>query len=100
MSSKSNVLVFSTGGERAAVELKNKRSHGLTPDGRERALSEYAATGYGYADYVGTPGYGMTLTSPDRVRTQLKELGGWREVYFGAAGWNNHQDVFGVVKET
>ena len=60
----------------------------------DRIGIHYAAAGYGFEDYPGEKGYGVSLTAPAWIRARVAELGGLREVYFKERGWDQHQDVW------
>ena len=52
-----------------------------------------------YTDYPDRESYGIFLTSPAWVRQQASRAGRLREVYFKERGWDEHQDVYGFVRE-
>jgi hypothetical protein len=71
-------------------------------------VASYRENGYGFTDYPdpsaygvqpGSTGYGVSLTSPDWIRRQVAQVGGLREVSFRPHGWDDHQDVFGFVRQ-
>jgi hypothetical protein len=65
----------------------------LHAEGWRQVKSSYAATGYGYADYEGQTGYGVSLTSPEWGIALRKHIEGTRIVLFGESLWDNHHDV-------
>ena len=65
----------------------------------DRIGIDYPKTGYGFEGYDGQENWGVSLTSPEWIREHIRELGGLREVYFKERGWDDHQDVFGFVRE-
>ncbi len=93
------LLIFTTAGERV-VEwmLSGAFDYGIAKAAIPIITSEYRDKGYAYADYPYMPDYGISLTSADWIRSRLKEIGGLREVYFAAHGWDDHQDVYGYLK--
>jgi 2-polyprenyl-3-methyl-5-hydroxy-6-metoxy-1,4-benzoquinol methylase len=54
---------------------------------------QYDAKGYGYADYPGQRGYGISLSSPAWMMDVAKRIEGSRIVLYGEALWDNHHDV-------
>jgi len=93
------LMIFTTHGDFVARRLPTRDfDYGLTPEQIDRIGSGYPATGYGFEDYPGDKGYGVSLTSAEWIRTRVRELGDLREVFFKERGWDNHQDVFGFVR--
>ena len=93
------VCVFTTHGEVMVKEIGNQaKTRALTMASRNRILSDYAKGGYGYADYRGCSGYGLSLSTRERVRAMAREVGPWNEVLYWESGWDNRQDVFAWAK--
>jgi SAM-dependent methyltransferase len=91
--------VFTTHGEVMVKEIGNQsKTRALTKSSRNRILSGYAKEGYGYADYRGCAGYGLSLSTCERIRTMAREVGQWNEVMCWESGWDNRQDVFAWAK--
>jgi SAM-dependent methyltransferase len=91
------VLVLTTHGERAAENLRSGRlDYLLSPPQVASLLEAYSRSGFGYADYPGEPGYGVSLSSPAWVQGRAVEAG-LREVWSRPAGWDGHQDVFALT---
>lgn len=98
--SPGGVLIFTTLGNRAVERMLNiGATYRLRKDDIPILITSYAQHGYGYVDYPGQCGYGISVTSPDWIRGQLQQVGGWQEVYFGEQSWDNHQDVFGFMEQ-
>jgi SAM-dependent methyltransferase len=94
------IMIFTTHGDFVQRRIPTKDfDYGLTGEQIERIGIDYPRTGYGFEDYPGEKDYGVSLTSPDWIRARVGELGGLREVYFKERGWDDHQDVFGFVRE-
>ena len=100
------VLIVTTNGAFVAERMSSGDTYELPADAISLVLEEYEASGFGYHDYArgagyfdfhpaGT-GYGVSLTSPDAIRELAREVG-LKERYFKAAGWAEHQDVFGFA---
>jgi len=94
------LLLFSAHGDFVARRLPTGEfDYMLTGEQVERITQRYAGTGFGYEDYAGQGGYGVALTSPAWIRARTGEVGGLKEVYFGARVWDDHHDVHGYVRE-
>ncbi len=94
------LMVFSTHGDFVSRRILTRDfDYGLTAEQIDRIGKAYPETGYGFEDYPGEKDYGVSLTSPQWIRARVQELGGLREVYFKERGWDDHQDVFGFVRE-
>ncbi len=94
------LLLFTTHGDFVAGRvLEQADFYGLLRAEIPALTEAYRQHGHGYLDYPAAPGYGVSLTAPAWVRQQAHEVGGLREVYFRAQGWDNHQDVYGFVKQ-
>lgn len=99
------VMIFTTHGDSVAEAIADATDfYDITRADAETIAASYRATGHGYHDYPrdlgyfdfhpNERGYGVSLTSPDWVRAQVRQIGGLREVYFQPRAWNDHQDVF------
>lgn len=94
------LMIFTTHGDFVQRRIPTRDfDYGLDQQQIDRIGIDYAATGYGFENYAGEQGYGVSLTSPAWIRAHVAELGGLREVFFKARGWDNHQDVFGFVRD-
>jgi SAM-dependent methyltransferase len=94
------LMIFTTHGDFVPGRiLRREFDYGLTPEQIGRIGASYPETGFGFEDYLGEKDYGVSLTSPDWIRQRVAEVGGLREVYFRERGWDDHQDVFGFVRE-
>jgi SAM-dependent methyltransferase len=94
------LMIFTTHGDFVQRRIPTKDfDYGLTEEQIERIGIDYAKTGYGFEDYPGEKAYGVSLSSPDWIRARVHQLGDLREVYFKERGWDDHQDVFGFVRE-
>ena len=95
------LLVFTTHGEFVAGVIEDRADfYGLNRADIPALVAAYRRGGHGYLDYPEGPGYGVSLTAPDWVRAEARAVGGLREVYFRARGWDEHQDVFGFVRQS
>jgi len=94
------IVIFTTHGDFVQRRIPRRDfDYGLDREQIERIGADYPKTGYGFEDYPGEQDYGVSLSSPAWIRALVRDLGGWREVFFKERGWDNHQDVFGFVAE-
>jgi SAM-dependent methyltransferase len=94
------LLLFTTHGDFVAARIYDMADfYGLRRPDIPALVESYRRTGHGYLDYPEEPGYGVSLTAPEWVRAEARAVGGLREVYFRARGWDEHQDVYGFVRE-
>jgi SAM-dependent methyltransferase len=93
------LCLFTTHGKITRELLETgARKYGLSPGQREKVLTEFAGCGYGYADYDGQIGYGISLVSFDQMTKIASEIGDWSLVAFLERGWDDHHDVYGFFK--
>jgi SAM-dependent methyltransferase len=106
--SDSGLLVFTTHGRRLANRLRSKQTTlGLPDRGVRSILSDYDQFGFGYQNYSGQDGWGISLSSASWVCSQIVQtsalrLAGYQE---GArrptrgptAGWGGLQDAVACV---
>jgi SAM-dependent methyltransferase len=93
------VAVLTTHGRRAAWRLEHVTDYGLTPQGRTLALAGYRCRGFGYNDYPGQHGYGISISAPEWVLARVLELPALRVTGFVEAGWDGHQDAVVVTRD-
>jgi SAM-dependent methyltransferase len=94
------IMIFTTHGDFVLRRIPTQEfDYGLAAEQVSRIVADYPATGYAFEDYPGEKDYGVSLTSPEWIRARIRELGGLREVSFKERGWDDHQDVFGFVRE-
>jgi SAM-dependent methyltransferase len=94
------LLLFTAHGNFVAARVFEMSDfYGLDRPHIPALIAAYERDGFGYLDYPEEPGYGVSLTAPEWVREQAREIGGLNEVYFRARGWDEHQDVYGFVRE-
>jgi len=101
-------LVLSTHGERAAELMLNQEiDYGVSREALSKAIAAFRADGFGFASYpneddYGVPTnegqYGISLTARAWILGQARTKN-LEEKYFAAQSWDNHQDVFGFLKD-
>ena len=95
------LLIFTAHGDYVARRMPTGEFDYMLAGGQVETITRrYAATGFGYEDYAGQNGYGVSLTSPAWIRAQLTAASsGLREVYFRERAWDDHHDVYGYARE-
>jgi SAM-dependent methyltransferase len=96
---ETGLLVFTTHGRTVADQLSTSS---LTHFARPvvNMTDDYHAYGFGYSDYYDAPReYGVSLSSPAWVCSQLAKLPGLRLVSFTEAAWDSSQDVIACAKD-
>lgn len=89
------LVVFTTHGDRVVQRLRDADfDYGIAPESVTNLVEAYRRGGFGFADYPGASGYGISLTSREWIRRTAAEFG-LSEVYFRVRGWDDHQDVYG-----
>ena len=87
------LAVLSTHGSTAAnQQLSGQFDYTLGGD-RSLALTGYYRTGYGYADYPNTSGYGVSLTQPMWFLSLLDGLPAVEISAIIERGWDFHHDL-------
>lgn len=93
------LLIFTTHGDFVQRRMPTRDfDYGLAAEQIARIGADYDRSGYGFEDYPGEKDYGVSLTSPEWIRAQIRDVNGLREVFFKERGWDNHQDVFGFIR--
>ena len=94
------LLVFTTHSERAIQKILNRDfDYGIANQNISSMIDRYRIRGFGFANYPGASGYGVSLTNPAWIRAETRKLG-LNEVYFREHGWDDHQDVYGFVRQS
>ncbi|WP_290888300.1 hypothetical protein [Arenimonas sp.] len=72
--------------------LAQRALYGLAMHEEAAILADYQRTGYGYCQYPGQPGYGISLSSRHWIRNAAQDAGLVVANHEDHA-WDNHQDV-------
>jgi len=89
------LLITSLHGHRARQYGDSGKIHYLA-SGWTEVTRQYDALGYGYSDYPGQRGYGISLSSPGWAFAAVERLGLARVILYGEALWDNHHDILAV----
>jgi SAM-dependent methyltransferase len=92
------IIIFTTHGRAAARRILQERFYGLDTDQVSEVVEEYHRAGFGYREYRGMAGYGVSLSGLPWVLSEVEKLPGVRIVTVQEQGWDNHQDVIACVR--
>jgi SAM-dependent methyltransferase len=93
------IVVVTTHGPHCETELvTGKHRYGLEDAQIAALLAEYRRTGFGYVDYAGSPGYGISLARPSYVRANFVQPPGWQLLSYHEAAWDQRQDVVALQR--
>jgi SAM-dependent methyltransferase len=94
------LVVFTTHGRYHANRLRAKQTKlGLSDWAVSAVLSDYDRLGFGFQNYAGSEGYGISLSAAPWVCFQVLSTQGLRLVGYQERGWADHQDVVACVKD-
>ncbi len=94
------LLVISMHGKRTLEYLRSPNyPYSLDEKNIEKILSEIKEKGYGYADYKGYKGYGISVASPDWMKTAFEKSGNWCSYRHSETAWDHHHDIYSAVKK-
>jgi SAM-dependent methyltransferase len=107
--SHDGIFIFTFHGDYVYKKMAAGRdTYELAAESLPALVASYEQTGYAYQDYPRGLGYfefhpeksryGISLTSPDWLRSRAELSGSLREVYFKERGWADHQDVLAFAK--
>lgn len=88
------LFIATAAGKRVAERMRSRdASYGLTPTQLDRLTQEFVEQGFGYENYPGSAGYGISLTSLEWLRSAAADA----KLECAASkirGWDDHQDVY------
>jgi SAM-dependent methyltransferase len=90
------LLVLSFHGDNAVERQEGTEFKYIDDDGWKDIKRGYSATGYGYADYKGQDGYGISVCTPAWMRDLVNALPGSRLVLLKPRAWDSHHDVVAI----
>jgi hypothetical protein len=91
------VAVVSIHGRAVHKRLKEQKGY-LQREIIPVILEGYEGTGYGYSDYRGQSGYGVSLSNPSWTIKAAQSLAGCRIVAYSEQVWDNHHDILAIQR--
>jgi predicted O-methyltransferase YrrM/SAM-dependent methyltransferase len=93
------VAVVTTHGSLVAERLREGAADAYQLDSAAAAgiVRAHDETGFGYADYSWSAGYGISISSPDWIAAAATAAG-LRVAHAIPHGWDGHQDAFALVR--
>jgi len=92
------LLVVSFHGQFAVERQEGTAFKYIDDDGWKDIKRGYSANGYGYADYKGQDGYGISVCTPAWMSDLVNALPGSRLVLLKPCAWDHHHDVVAIQK--
>lgn len=93
-------MVFTGHGTLVSERLeRGELDYGLTREGVAAVIAAHRSAGFGYADYPGTSGYGVSVMTEPWLRSLADGVGGMQFGKFLPNFWDNHQDVWCFSRE-
>jgi len=96
------ILVMTTHGRWIRKILSHndtaKELYGVPGFQRFKINVQYETTGFGYGNYKGERGYGISVIKPSWIVGQLERNDEWRILFYKEKCWDNHQDVIACEK--
>jgi SAM-dependent methyltransferase len=97
---RGGVLIFTVHGRIVPGRMTRGWDYGLPVESLLRLVKAWKQTGFGYVDYPGQHGYGISVAAPWWTARLLQRWPQWRLVFYSEYGWDGHQDVVACSKET
>jgi SAM-dependent methyltransferase len=85
--------IITTHGRKVINNRLNGRARYISDQEFTTLYTEYQRSGFGYADYPGRKGIGLSICSPEWIVAELLRIEGIRIIGIIEHGWDNHQDV-------
>jgi len=96
------VLVFSSLGRYSSKLLRDadraSELYGMKDAQRQTLMTQFEEYGYGYQDYQGVQGYGISIIRPSWFMHFFERNERFRVVLYRERGWDNHHDIVACVK--
>ncbi|MGH8475834.1 MAG: class I SAM-dependent methyltransferase [Methylococcales bacterium] len=98
---RGGILLFSTHGRRCADWLHVGRvDYGMDRETIAGLFADYSFDGFGYRDYPGQSGYGISLAAPHRVLGLLQSRPELRVIGYSEASWDAHHDIVACLRSS
>jgi SAM-dependent methyltransferase len=92
------LAVVSTHGRRTLENQRGGKAKYLPPELFARVAAGYEAGGYGYVDYPGRTGIGVSVCSPAWLARTVLGVERARLVALAEAAWDNHHDIVAIQR--
>lgn len=90
------LIVMSLHGRRALHRQNSGEFHYMDEQSWEHMKRDYEKSGFGYADYQGQSGYGISLTKPSWTAAVIEKRADLRLVTLSERAWDGHHDILAV----
>jgi SAM-dependent methyltransferase len=91
------VMVFTSHGRMAVSRGQHSGFYGI-PGQWDRVQADFETSGFGYADYADTPGYGISLVQLCWWARHITSRAELQLICMTEQAWDGHQDVIAVQK--
>jgi SAM-dependent methyltransferase len=89
------ICVFSAHGPYCVDRIRSREfNYHLSTDRQDQLCDGYDSHGYGYANYDGKEGYGISAVKCDHLKKLAADAGDWKLVMYKERAWDAHQDVY------
>jgi SAM-dependent methyltransferase len=92
------IVVASLHGRHAAERGPSTGYYGVGEERWAQVVEAYESTGYGYADYPWSEGYGVSLCRPAWTTTFVEQQPAARLLLFGERLWDAHHDIIALQR--
>ena len=90
------LVVMSLHGRYAFQRQETREFCYIDDDRWQRIKAGYETAGFGYSDYDGQKGYGISLTRPSWIAALIERLPGARITALSERAWDGHHDVVAI----
>jgi hypothetical protein len=90
------LVVMSLHGRYAFQRQESGKFRYIDDAGWEKVKAGYVTAGFGYSDYEGQKGYGISLTKPSWMAALIEQLPDARMGMFSEQAWDDHHDVVAI----
>lgn len=91
------VLIFTVGGSTVPKLVKKGWDYFLSVEQLGQVIADYRRDGFGFVEYDGHEGYGITIASPTWATETIASSTDLSLLLYLERGWDDHQDVVACV---
>ena len=92
------ILIFTTQGRQMTRQVGRGWNFGLDDAHMQDLARQYRAAGFGYVDYPGQTGYGISIARSDWVLRQVEACDRLSTLFYREWCWDNAQDAVACIK--